>query len=500
MRQPRAWVVPLSALLAAAGAIRILYPFDGLYGQDAFAYFHYAVVLWPHLSTGVPLPDLYWPIGYPITLALFLPLTGGGPLAGQIVSAVACGVAAAATCQLTRRLRQEDGSSSPDTVPELMSGLVLAWSGASLRSSQVVMADGLALGAAAVALLCAVNYAHTRKGAWLVGGASAVAWGTASRWLVGLLALPFGAFLAADQWGRRRQPSRLHENVLPWALAAAVASLGILVPQFMIAHSVPASLEKHEWLVGWSMRNALKRDFHTPEGYAHYRLPPCLFYLARLGWPDYFFPLLVPFVLAGSWILVRERRWAHICLFLGWPAAVWLFLSGIPYENPRFLLPTLPSIAALFGIGYARIRAVPSLRGRVLADIVVVASIAAGLGFGLREHGRLVSAKNADRELVEWVRNRLPAEASLLATGPTLAFEHYAALRPHDLFSAGDAELDLLTSNGNALFLLADVDELERQWVGLAPQQNFERLRRRPGLAIVGTHPPFTLFRVGARE
>jgi len=94
----------------------------------------------------------------------------------------------------------------------------------------------------------------------------------------------------------------------------------------------------------------------------------------------------------------------------------------------------------------------------------------------------------------------LPAEASLLATGPTLAFEHYAALRPHDLFSAGDAELDLLTSNGNALFLLADVDELERQWVGLAPQQNFERLRRRPGLAIVGTHPPFTLFRVGARE
>jgi len=49
--------------VAAALAARLAWPFDGLYGQDAFAYFRYARALWPWLLRGEPLPIYYWPAG-----------------------------------------------------------------------------------------------------------------------------------------------------------------------------------------------------------------------------------------------------------------------------------------------------------------------------------------------------------------------------------------------------------------------------------------------------
>ena len=45
--------------VAAALAARLAWPFDGLYGQDAFAYFRYARALWPWLLL---VAALLWPL------------------------------------------------------------------------------------------------------------------------------------------------------------------------------------------------------------------------------------------------------------------------------------------------------------------------------------------------------------------------------------------------------------------------------------------------------
>jgi 4-amino-4-deoxy-L-arabinose transferase-like glycosyltransferase len=263
-----------------------------------------------------------------------------------------------------------------------------------------------------------------------------------------------------------------------------------------VARSVPLSLERHEWLLAWNLRNAFAREFHTPEGHAIYRLPIALFYLVRLGWPDYFFPVHALFALAGAWSLVRERRWATALLLLGWPAVAWVLLSGIPYENPRFLLPTLPAIGALFGIGLAALRRRVPSSGRVVLTLVVLAAQGTGVVFGAREHARLVARKNADRDLVAWVAERLAPGAELVMAGPSLAFRYYASVPARDLFSTTTEELDALVAGDAPLFVLADVDELETQWPGLAPERNFHVLSEHPGLDMVGTHPPYTLFRV----
>jgi hypothetical protein len=488
-------VLPFAAALLVAAITRLLYPFDGLYGQDAFAYFRFARSVWPHLRWGAPLAELYWPRGYPVAVALLLPVFSEGPAAGQMVNALACACAAGATCAMVRLLAMRAPQRVAPIPAALAAGMAVALSGAVLRSTQVVMADGLGLALSAAAMFCAIRYAHSRRGHWLVACAVAIAWGAVTRWMVGLLALPVGLYLLLERRALHAT-ARTRTSTVAWIVAATTAGLCILIPQLIAAHATPMSLEKHEWLQEWSLRNAFRRSFHTPEGQWAYRIPVGLFYLVRLGWPDYFFPTLGIFAVAGLWTCCRARWTAPAALLLGWLLVAWIFLSGIPYASARFLLPTLPVIAVLVGVGFGVSWRSTHAATRRLALFGLVMSLAAGLVAGAGEHGRQVERKAADLDLVNWAVARVPRDAELLVWGPTLAFEFYGARRIHALFSISDAELQDLVSNQRKLFLLADVDNLEGQWKGMPPEQRLTALRRHPGLSVIDHRQSYTLFAV----
>jgi hypothetical protein len=65
----------LVALLVRV-AMALIFQFDGLYGQDPFAYLQ-------------PPPPFFWPIGYPLLVVLGTLVVGVQPLAGQLVSIIA---------------------------------------------------------------------------------------------------------------------------------------------------------------------------------------------------------------------------------------------------------------------------------------------------------------------------------------------------------------------------------------------------------------------------
>jgi len=486
MSNARLALVPFAAALVIAGVTRAAFAFDGLSSQDAYAYFNFARAIQPHLLHGAPLPDLYWPRGYPIAVSLLLPLARGGPGAGQLVSALACAAAAAATTLLVRALGERgQGGAAQSPAAALAAGLAVACTGATLRYSQLVMADALAIGLVAAAVLCAVRFA-AGGGGWLVGCAIAVAWGTITRWLVGLLALPVAVYLLPALRHRR--------GAAVWVAVAALAGLAILIPQLVVAHALPQSFTQHEWVQNWSLAHAFGRDFHTPEGHERYRLPIALFYFVRLGWPDSFFPTLAIFVAAGLVVLARARDWRALALLAGWPAAVLVFLSGIPYENPRFLLPTLPAIAALAGIGFGAVWDAAGAAWRRPAILAFALSLALGVALGAREHGRQVARKNADLDLIAWTLARVPADAELLMEGPTLAFQRYGRRPTAALFSLSPDDVERAVRGRRPLYVLADVAQLDGAGVGVSSQINLTRLRRDPGLAAIGEHPPYTLF------
>src|SRR5205823_4441204 len=115
---------------------------------------------------------------------------------------------------------------------------------------------------------------------------------------------------------------------------------------------VPSTSLNHAWLAAWYPGNAFGHIFDTPDGHFNYPLPVGVFYAQPLAHPYYIFPLLLPFILVGTWALRRAPA-AHKLVLLGWPLSVYLFLAGIPYENFRFGLALWPPLVVLAGIGFA---------------------------------------------------------------------------------------------------------------------------------------------------
>jgi 4-amino-4-deoxy-L-arabinose transferase-like glycosyltransferase len=529
--------------IAAALAARVLWPFDGLYGQDAFAYFRYAQALWPWLLHGAALPIYYWPAGYPILVALVLPFSGGSSAAGQLVS----GAAAAGTAALTFLLCRELLPDAPaGRVAALVAGLIVALSGAVLRAGLVVMADALALACCAAALYALVRYTRSGRGRWLVATALALGWAIITRWVCGLLALPLLIHLLTESTkdtkvtkvGKTDMKARFVRFVpfvdrpmkvtkvgktdmkarfvrfMPfvdrpiqmldrrssaplvyWLAAAALGAL-IVVPQIIVSGATGAPPSQQQWVVAWNIANAWQRDFTTVDGTQHYALPVAVFYLVQMAWPSYLAPPLALLCVPGALWLVWRRRWPALALLVGWPLALWLFLSGIPYQNSRFVLPALPALAGLAGLGFGWLYALVGWRRLLLGGLAL--ALAAGLAWGVRDYRKLVAYENDQLALVDWVRTRLPAGSTLITFGATLTLQHYTDADVRELYYLEPPDLDAIVRRGQPTYLLLDVDGTERQWVGLRPQRDYHYLQAQPGLEVVGQRAPYTLFRLKA--
>src|ERR671939_361586 len=148
----------LAALVAApAAGIAALRGFDGLYGQDAYAYFDYATasvrdsIL--HLK---PLEAFFWPPGYPLLVALVSLAVGPLPLAGQMVSLAMGALVPVFTA--------------------LLAGGMVAVCGQLWQSGIVVMADTTGLALATVSAWALARYARAGHLGWLAVASAALAW------------------------------------------------------------------------------------------------------------------------------------------------------------------------------------------------------------------------------------------------------------------------------------------------------------------------------------
>jgi hypothetical protein len=97
--------------LGLSWSVIALRRFDGLYGQDAFAYYDYALRLWESLRQGRRPPPFFWPVGYPALMAALFPLTGVTSRAGQVISSLAGAGVVLLSAGLVRRLFEQEGAS-----------------------------------------------------------------------------------------------------------------------------------------------------------------------------------------------------------------------------------------------------------------------------------------------------------------------------------------------------------------------------------------------------
>ncbi len=537
-----ALVLGLPILLAG---LAVLPRFDGLYGQDPYAYYDYASgpLRAALLALRLP-PPFTWPPGYPLLTALAsLPL-GATPRAGQGVSLLAGALVPAFTALLAfevwgrkqeaedrrgrtpegqrgnwaERQRAEDRRSTsplpgyvlrvtPYGVP-LLAGLLVALTGQLWQSSIVVMADTTGLAAATAGVWTLARFGRDDPGrpaaAWLLLAAAAMAFAVLTRWAYALVAIPATAYalLVLSKQGWRR--------AVRLGVAAALVVVAVLSAMWLPALRVSAAGEPAPFAVdlavySWNPFNALRRQFVTADGLLSYAWPNGLWYALAPAHRFYFTALLAPLLIPGLWSVARRRAAAPIFLLLGWAGVIFLFHAGAPWQNFRFNLAHLPPLAILVAIGVETIglRLVAAGRRpglRRLALVALVATVLAGMALMARGGWALtrgfVAHKNADLALVQAVEARVPPSAQVIAFGITLTLQHYSHLPTYEIYFLDEPALKQLAGSARPLYVLLDLPNVQSQWHGRSPELAYRWLRQHTFLEKVGEFGPYTLLEV----
>lgn len=497
------WLLPLPFLLLAG----VVWPrFDGLYGQDAYAYYRYGTgTLREFLANGAPFPGFFWPPGYPLGLALLSIVAGPSPLVGQVVSLTAAALTPLVTYLLARELRPQD------TWVPFVAALLVALNGQLWQSAVVVMADTTGLMFATLGVWAVARFGRTLRGRWLVFAAAAMAYALLTRWAYGLVAIP------ATGYALSVTLSNVHLRVtrtIGLLLSAAAIVLLVMSPVLyavLTGQMDPASgrpaFAGDIGVYSWNPMNAFRQQFQTADGLLSYRFPNGLFYATTPALPYYFTPLVAWLVVPGLWTLLHERTPRVLWLVVGWAGIVITFHVGAPYQNVRFSLAYLPPLAVTAAVGLAVIwpamsRAPAAVRGvlRPALLLLLSAGVATMLVSGGRRVGMFIAIKDSDRAVVEWVESRTAPEAHLISFGLTLTFQHYSRLRTHEIFHLQPSELEDIVGGGQPTYLLLDVGNVQRQWAGRAPGTNYEWLKAHTELRPLGEIGAYSLFHVGGRR
>jgi 4-amino-4-deoxy-L-arabinose transferase-like glycosyltransferase len=480
-------ILPVVALTIASLAIRLWYAqgFDGLYGQDAYAYYDFAVLI----GYGEPLTSFFWGLGYPLLLTAGFSILGASAAVGQLISLIM----GAGLTPLVYILARQLGTG---WLAALIAGLLMAICGQAIQSSIVLMADIPALFWALLSAVCLLHYVHTLslKAQWLVLAAMCLALAMLTRWLYLTLIPAFVVLLLVDR-------SRIRTAHLVVALFAT----GLLfTPQVIFSMTNPYPVLNHAWVQGWSPANVFSREFVNVDGQFSYEMVNAAFYAMPFYDAYYLAPIFLPFLFLGMLALRRER--IRLAFVLAWTLIPFGFLAGIPYQNIRFPLIMSTPIFVLVALGVEHAAKVLNGRRSTVQKAVqyvligVVALI--GVGMSLAKANQIVSQfvenQMADKEVVAWAAAQLPDGAVVYTMGLTLPLRHALVGRGEvlELYYETPETLDRGWERGWADYLLINVWQIENQWQGREPQIAYHWLRDMRGFRQLGQSGYYTLFRV----
>jgi hypothetical protein len=499
------WLAPALIFALAfmlRGAAMLYWNFRGLYGLDAYSYYDYSLALRDALLHGQPIPHFFWPLAYPALVVLASAFVGTSPFAGQLVSLLAGSFVVTFTFLTAREIaRLVDLDEMRAQLCAWLSAVWLAFSAELIQYSIVVMADALGLALTVCSAWLLVRYARTHAARFLYLSAAVLAFAFLARIQMALLIFPWSAFtLYAWAQARRGWGERWRD-----AVGAALIGIVIVAPYLLwVWHNAQLGLESYASEPGfasWNPLNLFRRDFVTPDGHLQFPYTSGTYYAVAALRGGALTPLIVSFFVLGVIALWQQRARGALILLLGWSAAIYLFIGGMPWQNLRFAFPMYPALAIVGAFGLATIGATlqrfnvrAQLSQKQIVALGVMLVLVIQLSAGYLELDKFMTTTRNYRSVAEWLTRTLPADATVVTFTVGEILQHETNLNVVEIYFQTPETLSAL--RGEHTYLLLDVPSVEGQWAGRAPALNYEFLRDRVGLEEIGTRLTYTLFHI----
>lgn len=461
---PSPWRIP-AALFLGALAIRVLAivatGFDGLYGQDAYAYFDQAMGLRAALLHGAVVPSgFFWPQGYPALVALMSLVVGPGPAAAQLVSLLMGSAVAPLTFLVGRKLLPAGNDRAA-----LLAAVLTTIGAQAVLSSIVAMSDATGLALTLMSLWAVLTFRETphRWSMLILAGALAGAAAT-TRWAT-MLVGPASALAAFDGMKTNEESRRW---VPALVTLCCVASGLALVTIFSIGSS-----DFFGYFHLWSPVNAVWGPIpEIPSQSLSAKAPGLLFYLAPLYHPGFLGPFLGPLAVWGLWRLWRNHDRFSVRVLILWTVVPLAFFVGLPLRNLRFCLTNAApmTLLAVWGTwtlwpGVGRVA-----RGIIVVSLVIISS------WTIWSIPRFTAKNSVPRQIAEAVRSVVPEDAIVLTFEITPVLEHHTELEVVELFEQDPVSLGKLIDGRQPLFILVRPSDIAERWGDQAPGLNIRWL------------------------
>jgi hypothetical protein len=462
-----AWAALLFSILVL---IRLLLPdnFNGLYGQDSYAYLAQSQSWLDWLQGGPAPPPFFWPEGYPLLGAILgLAITIAAGM--QVISMLSTAAILYFSIRLARTLFPDLRGIGPILF------LVVGLSPWGLRSGLLVMSDSLGVALLAAAGWWAWCYAKEGKLMPLLGAGLALGLAVSVRYP---LALPGLLPVTVVLWGAWKQRD-VRLLLFPITIA------GLVLAHFSLHTAMEGGLTNHHFLTDWTPANWFRKDFVMQDGQFHYSKINLIYALGGFGHPGLVGLGLIAIPLGIWWkIFVKDRR---LLVLAGSMMVYLLFLAGIPFQNPRFLLPMIPFVGLLYLPVLSRLAERLSKNWKYLLGLVV---LIVHLGLAGYTSKKLLKMNKSERNMAE-VLGQFP-EKTVYTFGMDGAIKAY---QPNmKVINLWDAPLDSAQVGELVLF---NESAFRDQWEGKNPMINWDFLNQNYNLQpAVGFGEGWNLYEI----
>ncbi|HXB12099.1 MAG TPA: hypothetical protein VNZ45_08955 [Bacteroidia bacterium] len=264
-------------------------------------------------------------------------------------------------------------------------------------------------------------------------------------------------------------------------ILAVIISISLFTPHFLIRGHNSVAFINHEWINRWAPANFFQNHFDTPDGSSSYTFYNLFYSFYNLFHPAFCFAgILFLVTLWGKGKQIKETRLAAILISVLLYA---IFLAGIPFQNLRFLLLSLPLVLVIMFPGYIRI--CEYLTTRKLLKYALAAAIILQLAFFCRVFIPFYNDNKTERQ----VANRMLQYQN--ATVYTFSID--GALRGYgfkgNIINMSTVRIDTLKVCDTNSLVLFNTKQFSEQWKDKNPMINWEYLTKKSKLVTLESLP-----------